>query len=247
MNTFLNMDCEQGILKLFENNIKVDSVIADLPYYCIVGDEWDNQWKSKEDYFDWVQRTLCSIKSILKPNASIMLFTSRQLNRQIACILDKLFKEQRIIIWARKRNLNNTRGKALASGYEPICYYTQGNATFNNLKIKPQTNRKEYISGMLSEGVSLSDVWTDIPALPHNSKEKVNHPTQKPIKLIQRCIEMCTNKDDIILDFCSGSGTTGIAAKALGRNSICIEKELSYHNIAIQRYREMFLEEPDEF
>ena len=247
MNTFLNIDCEQGILKLFENNIKVDAVISDLPYYCIVGNEWDNQWKNKEDYLDWVQRNLCSLKSILKPNASIMLFTSRQLNREIAYILDKLYKEQRIIIWARKRNLNNTRGKALASGYEPICYYTQGDAVFNNLKIKPQTNRKEYTSGTLSEGVSLSDVWTDIPALPHNSKEKVNHPTQKPIKLIQRCIEICTNKGDTILDFCSGSGTTGIAAKILGRNFICIEKENTYHNIAIQRYIDMFLEEPDEF
>ena len=113
MNTFLNMDCEQGILKLFENNIKVDSVIADLPYYCIVGDEWDNQWKSKEDYFDWVQRTLCSIKSILKPNASIMLFTSRQLNRQIACILDKLFKEQEKNIFDNEKNDLSENNKLL--------------------------------------------------------------------------------------------------------------------------------------
>ena len=39
---------------------------------------------------------------------------------------DEYFTEKRIIIWARKRNFNNTRGKALASGYEPICYYCNG-------------------------------------------------------------------------------------------------------------------------
>ena len=45
-------------------------------------------------------------------------------------------------------------------------------STFNNIKIKPDTNRKEYTEGFLKDGITLSDVWTDIPALPHNSKER---------------------------------------------------------------------------
>lgn len=244
MNKFINGDC----LDIFSNiNNKVDAVIADLPYFQVVDNDWDNQWSNEQEYLDWVETIICRMLPILNPNCSIMFFTGRRYNRNISCILDKYFREQRIIIWARRNNINTTRGKALASGYEPLCYYTQGNPTFNTIKIQPNTKRKEYISGVLSGGITLSDVWSDIPYIPHNSKEKVNHPTQKPLKLIQRCIELCTNKGDTILDFCSGSGTTGIAAKFLCRNSICIEKSIEYHNLALQRYRDTFLEEPDEF
>lgn len=84
---------------------------------------------------------------------------------------------------------------------------------------------------MLKDGVSLSDVWTDIPALPHNAKEKVAHPTQKPIKLMERIINIFTNEGDTVLDFCMGSGSTGVACKNLNRNFIGIEKDKNYFDI----------------
>ena len=130
----------------------------------------------------------------------------RQYNRHLCFLLDELFQEKRIVIWNRKRAFNNTRGKALASAYEPICYYTKGdNPTFNNIKVLSSSKRKEYTSGYLKDGISLSDVWSDIPALPHNSKEKVEHPTQKPVSLMQRCVSLVSNEGDLILDNCMGS------------------------------------------
>ena len=167
----------------------------------------------------------------------LLIFTGRQYNRKICNELDKTFYEKRIIIWARKRAFNNTRGKALASGYEPICYYTKDekNYTFNNIKIKVDSKRPEYTTGYLKDGITLSDVWSDIPALPHNSKEKVNHPTQKPIKLMERCVEMITNEGDTVLDFCMGSGSTGVACKNLNRNFIGIELNKEYFEIAKER------------
>lgn len=90
---------------------------------------------------------------------------------------------------------------------------------------------------MLKDGVSLSDVWTDIPALPHNAKEKVAHPTQKPIKLMERIVEMFTNEGDTVLDFCMGSGSTGVACKNLNRNFIGIEKDENYFKIALERMK----------
>lgn len=246
---YINGDCTIVLRDLYKQNIKVDAVITDIPYYQVVENDWDNQWRDLSDYLDWCNSCFCDCYNILKEDGSIFIFTGRQYNRQICLELDKSFYEKRIIIWARKRAFNNTRGTALASGYEPICYYTKDKKDyiFNNLKIQTNNKRSEYATGMLKDGVSLSDVWTDIPALPHNSKEKVNHPTQKPIKLIQRCIEICTNKGDTVLDFCSGSGTTGIAAKILDRNFICIEKDKNYHDMAIQRHRDIFKEEPDVF
>ena len=146
------------------------------------------------------------------------------------------FEENRTIIWARKRGFNNTRGKALASGYEPILFWSNGKSnTFNNIKIKVDSNRPEYKTGILKDGITLSDVWTDIPALPHNAKEKVDHPTQKPIKLMERIVSLFTNEGDTILDFCMGSGSTGVACKNLNRKFIGIELNDTYYEIAKNR------------
>lgn len=201
-------------------------------------DNWDNQWKSLDEYLQWITDCIKKCYMLLKEDSSVLLFTGRQYNRKICNILDEFFDEKRIIIWARKRAFNNTRGKALASGYEPICYYTKGNPIFNNIKFLVDNKRPEYTTGFLKDGISLSDVWNDIPALPHNSKEKVNHPTQKPIKLMERSIQMITNEGDIVLDFTMGSGTTGLACKHLNRKFIGIELDKGYFDIACKRIEE---------
>lgn len=240
MVALYNDDCIKVMDKMIANGIKVDCVICDLPYFQVVKNDWDNSWKTVNEYLEWVKTCLIYVGEVMKDNTNIILFTSRQYNRNICNILDRLwFKEKRIIIWERKRMLNNTRGKSLSSGYEPICYYTKGDtATFNMIKVKPKTNRKEYTEGVLKDGVNLSDVWSDIPALPHNSKEKVNHPTQKPIELIKRCVQLFSNEGDTILDFTMGSGTTGVACVELNRNFIGIELNPDYFKIAKQRVNE---------
>ena len=217
----------------------VDLILCDLPYYKVVKDNWDNQWESEVAYIEWCSIVITEYKRILRDNGNLFLFTGRQYNRKIATLLDKKFHEKRIIIWARKRGFNNTRGRALASGYEPICYYCNGdNGTFNNYKIKVDSQRVEYTTGSLKDGITLSDVWIDIPALPHNAKEKVKHPTQKPQRLIERIILIGTNDGETVLDNCMGSGTTGVACKNLNRNFIGIELDLEYFKIAEKRINE---------
>jgi len=233
-NKLYQGDCVE-IMSGFPDS-SVNHIICDLPFYGVVSDEWDNQWENEDQYLDWIETIVKHYKRILCDNGNIFLFTGRQMNRKIATILDKYFQEKRIIIWARKRNFNNTRGKALASGYEPICYYVNGDSgIFNNLKIKPNTNRKEYTDGTLKDGITLSDVWADIPALPHNSKEKLDHPTQKPQKLIERLILIGTNPGDLVLDSCGGTGTLAIECMKNDRNWIVIEKEEKYCKIAEER------------
>ena len=234
-----NEDCLVGMNKI--PDCSVDCIICDLPYFKVVDAEFDNQWENEQQYINWIKKLVSKLSLVLKDGGSLFLFTSRQLNRKICNCLDELpLEEKRIIIWARKRGFNNTRGHALASGYEPIAYYVKcgGDITFNNIKIKSNTNRKEYKEGMLKDGVSLSDVWTDIPSLPHNSKEKTSHPTQKPLKLIERIIEMSTNKGDVVLDACMGSGTTAVACMNTNRNFIGFELNKEYFDIAINRIKE---------
>jgi DNA modification methylase len=216
----------------------IDAIVVDLPYYGVVKDEFDNQWLTEKEYLKWVEDIFTVASKLIKDNGNIIVFCSRQYARHICNIFDDKMNwtEKRQIIWVRKRGFNNTRGTAFASGYEPILYWCNGDkGTFNNVKIKPDTKRPEYTTGMLKDGVSLSDVWTDIPALPHNSKEKVAHPTQKPIKLMERIIEVFTNEGDTVLDFCMGSGSTGVACKNLNRNFIGIEKDKNYFDIAKTR------------
>ena len=232
-----NKDCELWLKEAVENNIQVDHVVCDLPYFQIVRNDFDNQWKSVEEYIGWFNSLLQYIKQIVKPGGNILLFCSRQnMWRMCQMLHENGFKENRTIIWARKRSFNTTRGKALASGYEPILFWSKGESlTFNNIKVKVETKRKEYNTGTLKEGITLSDVWTDIPALPHNAKEKVNHPTQKPLKLMERIISVFTNEGDTVLDFCMGSGSTGVACNNLNRNFIGIENNIDYFKLAEKR------------
>jgi DNA modification methylase len=239
INKIYNEDCLEGVKKI--DGESIDCIICDLPYFGVVEADFDNQWKDENDYLQWVEKLVVEYVRVLKPGGNIFLFTSRQMNRKICNILDKYLIEKRIIIWARKRGFNNTRGRALASGYEPIAYYSKRGAesTFNNIKIKPNSKRKEYTEGMLKDGVSLSDVWTDIPALPHNSKEKTNHPTQKPISLMERIVSISTNEGDIVLDGCMGSGSTGVACLNLGRDFIGFEIDKGFYDIAKERISEV--------
>ena len=238
MISLYNGDCEEIMRQLKSNDVQVDCIVVDLPYFRVVKNDFDNQWKDENEYLNWVLQVFVVASYLIKENGNIIVFCSRQYARQICNIFDNemLWTEKRQIIWARKRGFNNTRGTAFASGYEPILYWCNGDkGTFNNIKIKPDTKRPEYTNGILKDGVSLSDVWTDIPALPHNAKEKVAHPTQKPIKLMERFVNIFTNEGDTVLDFCMGSGSTGVACKNLNRNFIGIEKYKNYFNIAKTR------------
>lgn len=216
----------------------LDAIIVDPPYFGVVNHEFDRQWAAEEKYLEWLERTIELSVRLLRDGGAFVLFCSRQNVHRIALMCEKHgLVEQRMVIWGRKRCFNQTRGKALASGYEPILYMTKGkdNITFNNIKVLVESKRKEYNSGSLKNGISLSDCWTDIPALPHNAKEKVNHPTQKPLELIKRIISIVTNPNDTVLDYCMGSGTTGVACVDLGRNFVGIEKDKNYFDVAKNR------------
>lgn len=82
-------------------------------------------------------------------------------------------------------------------------------------------------------------IITDIPVLNNISKDKAGlHPTQKPVALLEYLIKTYSDKDELILDNCAGSGSTGVACQNLKRNYILMEKEEKYYNIIIERLAE---------
>ena len=72
-----------------------------------------------------------------------------------------------------------------------------------------------------------------------NEKKHGKHPTQKPVQLMKHFVELLSNKDDVVLDPFMGSGSSGVAAKILGRKFIGIEINPTYFEIAKERIEEV--------
>jgi site-specific DNA-methyltransferase (adenine-specific) len=99
---------------------------------------------------------------------------------------------------------------------------------------------KRYLDEM--PGVAAQSIITDIPPLSAHSREKLGYPTQKPLALLERIIQVSSNPGDVILDPFCGCGTAVAAAQKLGRRWIGID--VTHLSIALQKYRlqEMFPE-----
>ena len=80
----------------------------------------------------------------------------------------------------------------------------------------------EPITNGAKRGVPLGDVW-NIPYLNPKAKERVGYPTQKPLVLMERIIELSTDPHDFVVDPFCGSGTTLVAAKLLGRHGLGVD------------------------
>lgn len=72
-------------------------------------------------------------------------------------------------------------------------------------------------------GKPLADVWSDIPPLNSQARERLGYPTQKPLQLLERVIALGTNEGDVVLDPFCGCGTTVAAAEKLKRRWIGID------------------------
>jgi tRNA/tmRNA/rRNA uracil-C5-methylase (TrmA/RlmC/RlmD family) len=80
-------------------------------------------------------------------------------------------------------------------------------------------------------------VW-DFPGAPSLRKELELHPTPKPVQLVAEAIRDCSNRNDLVLDSFSGSGTTIIAAAKSGRRARVIELSPHYVDVAVRRWEE---------
>lgn len=210
---------------LINQGIQVDAIITDPPYN-INQAEWDNDFDLSEI------ASLC--KKLLKPSGNFIIFQGWSNVCETKQLLDKYFICQDWIIYDRIKGRGGK--KHLVSTREDILWYSNGeDYTFNKI---PSTIKKKTGGLGLKNGCefrALSNVWTDISPIVPWSKERVNHPTQKPVQLMKRCVELWTNEGDLVLDFTMGSGSTGVACKELGRRFIGIDNNEEYVNIAKER------------
>ncbi len=90
------------------------------------------------------------------------------------------------------------------------------------VRFPENTNAKPRIKNYLHEGkgVIVDNIWTDIPPVNSQSKDRIGYPTQKPEALVERIIEASSNEGDVVADFFCGGGTTLVSAQRLGRRWI---------------------------
>lgn len=210
---------------LTKQNIKVDAIITDPPYN-ISYSSWDKN-------FD-IKKALLLCKKLLKDDGNLILFQGWSNVCQTKQILDEHFQIQSWIIWDRIKGRGGT--KNFVSTREDILWYSNGsNFTYN--KIYSNTPKKTKGMGEKNGQTNraLTNVWYDISPIVPWSKERNGHPTQKPLKLMERIVTIFTNENDTVLDFCMGSGSTGEACKNLNRNFIGIEKEKEWYDVSCKR------------
>lgn len=223
--TLIHGDSSTALHGLINQGIQVDAIITDPPYN-INQAEWDSDFN--------LSKIIPLCKQLLKPNGSFILFQGWSNVCETKQLLDQYFTCQDWIIYDRIKGRGGK--KHLVSTREDILWYSNGdNYTFNKI---PSTIKKKTGGLGLKNGCefrALSNVWTDISPIVPWSKERVNHPTQKPVQLMKRCIELWTNEGDLVLDFTMGSGSTGVACKELGRRFVGIDNNEGYVNIAKER------------
>lgn len=236
-------DALEAIKSLSDNS--VDLIFADPPYN--IGKNFNGQiekWDTEEEYLAWCYEWLDLCIQKLKPNGSFYVMTATQFMPYFDIYLRKKLDILSRIIWSYDSSGVQAK-KHYGSMYEPIlfCVKDKNNYIFNmnDILVEAKTGakrklidyRKAIPSVYNSEKVP-GNVW-DFSRVRYRMDEYENHPTQKPIALLERIIKASSNEGDLVLDPFSGTFTTCFVAKELDRNSIGIELQDEYIKIGLRR------------
>ena len=184
------------------------------------------------------------LNKLIKPNGAIVLFGSEPFSSALR--MSNLKKYRYDWIWNKTFGKEPfAAGKRPMKAHENIHLFYNKQPTFNpqyfyrkpykdyrkDYKIKTERYKIEFKGYESVDGrrnpISVIDF--------KNANFKGMHPTQKPVALMEYLIKTYTNEGETVLDFCMGSGTTGVACVQIGRDFIGIEKDPTYFGIATRR------------
>ena len=244
-DTIILGDCLEELKKLPDRS--VDLVFADPPYNLQLGgdllrpdnskvdavdDHWD-QFESFAAYDAFTKAWLGECQRVLKDDGALWVIGSyHNIFRVGATLQDLGFWILNDIIWRKSNPMPNFKGTRFTNAHETMIWATKSRGgkryTFNYDAMK-----------MANDELQMRSDWS-LPLCTGEERLKDEagvkaHPTQKPEALLHRLILASTRPGDVILDPFFGTGTTGAAAKRLGRHYIGIEREEGYAKLARDR------------
>ena len=229
-------DCLEMMKSIPDKSI--DMILCDLPYGTT-----RNKWDTVIDLdLLWSQ-----YERIIKDNGAIVLFAQTPFDKVLGSSNLKLLKYE--WIWDKKLGTGHLNAKKLPlKRHENILVFYKKLPTYN-----PQMTKGEpYDKGIVQEKSSNYGKQREVVAknvtgeryptsiLEYTNANRQNrlHPTQKPISLLINLIRTYTNENEVVLDNCMGSGSTGVACILTDRKFIGIELDDKYFEISKSRLNE---------
>jgi modification methylase len=224
----------------------VDLIFADPPYNLQLGGELhrpdnsrvdgvDDQWDKFDSlavYDQFTREWMAAARRILKDDGGMWVIGSyHNIFRVGVALQDMGFWVLNDVVWHKSNPMPNFRGTRFTNAHETLIWCAKSpdaKYTFNYDAMK-----------QLNDGTQMRSDWT-LPLCTGAERLKSDdggklHPTQKPESLLYRVIMASTNPGDVILDPFFGTGTTGAAAKRLGRRYIGIDQDAGYIAAAKRR------------
>ncbi|KAF0179512.1 MAG: modification methylase [Alphaproteobacteria bacterium] len=225
-----------------------DLVFADPPYNLQLGggltrpdqskvdgvdDAWD-KFSDFESYDAFTRDWLSAARHALKPDGALWVIGSYHNIFRVGAILQDLgFWVLNDIVWRKTNPMPNFKGTRFTNAHETLIWAAKSQKskyTFHYDAMK-----------MLNDDLQMRSDWTlplctGAERLKGEDGKKV-HPTQKPEALLHRVLLATTNPGDLVIDPFFGTGTTGAAAKRLGRHFIGMERDETYIRAAEERLK----------
>lgn len=225
----LQQDCLELLKSLPDQSIQL--ILIDPPYNLDL-----ETWDTFDNYIDWASKWIEESYRVLSNNGSMVIFGGTQFRGGKSGDLIELihycrhhtkFRLVNLIVWYYKNGMSAHR--YFANRHEEVIWLTKTDEYYFDLDAVrvPYSDKdlelalkdKRLNPNNVRKGKNPTNVW-EIGRLNGNSKERVGHPTQKPLEIIRRFVKALSYPDAIVLDFFAGSGTTGRVCIEERRNCI---------------------------
>jgi site-specific DNA-methyltransferase (adenine-specific) len=192
-----------------------------------------------DDYVGWLRPRLAETRRLLARHGTFYLHVDPRESHYCKVLLDEVFGRDCFlneVIWAY--DYGGRARDRWPQKHDVLLVYvrTPGAHHFDQGAVE----RIPYMAPSLqseeraARGKLPTDVWWQT-IVPTTSKERTGYPTQKPLAILRRIVSASSRPDDLVVDWCAGSGTTGVAARELGRRFLLIDE--SAEAVAVMRHR----------
>lgn len=240
--TLHNEDFFDGVARLADAS--VDLVIADPPYG--LGKDYgnDSDHRYGEDYLAFSRRWIDAVLPKLKSSGSLYVFLTWQHSPEVFSYLKTRLRMINEIIWDRRVPSMGGSTRKFSSVHDNIGLFAGSRDYYFDLdsiripydaQTKKARSRSIFVGKKwLEMGYNPKDLWS-VSRLHRQDAERADHPTQKPLAIIERMILASSPQGGLVLDPFLGSGTTAAAAAVHGRRFVGFELNSDYLAIARER------------